>query len=86
MGHARVRALSDGAGYVAYVENISSTWTVRVTVNFEGSVNLRSSRGSLASYDLVPPRHAMVLHALTQAHLLAAPPTLYLTCSYAIYL
>ena len=61
----RIRTLKDGAGWLTVAENGGGPMGMTVSLDFDGSFNLLPSRGSLQTYDTLPPGRTQLLQALT---------------------
>lgn len=60
-------SLHDAAGWLTYAENTSSMMRFTLTLDHENSFNVLPSRGSLCTYDVLPPGRGQVLQVLSIA-------------------
>jgi len=58
-------SVHDQAGWLTYVENSHSFARFTVNLSHDGSFNVLPSRGSLVTYDVVPPGHGQLVQALS---------------------
>ena len=59
--------LADGCGFLVYAENTSRMQSFTLELDFAGSFNLLSSRGTEQTFDVLPPMHGQLLQALSMA-------------------
>ena len=59
--------LQDGCGFLVLAENASGSNAMSVQLDHSECVNLIPSRGSLTTYDTLPPKHVQILQVLSRA-------------------